>query len=186
MFPSSHGSQTPFSQSWGALSLSSSSYTVVHKYSVFQGFLPSLFSFHGAPHPMWHLGRRGGRQTSFVVQVWSLPAAGLPCHVATLDLSLGIMDSGGAHQNRAGPISFLSRIMNIARVSSHKALVCRSPLSLSPDLSSSAQPLTGAAYASGLPAWHTVKGGRENCSCPLPHLLGLLLQPRCNLVLRPS
>lgn len=129
----------------------------MHKYSVFQGFLPSLFSFHPTPLPTWAGG--GAAQTSFVVQMCSLPVAGLPCHVAVLDLPLGIMDSGGACQDRAGPISSLSGITNIASVSSHEVFVCHSLLSLSPDLSSSARHLTGAGRCTLLD-YHMAHGGR--------------------------
>lgn len=80
---------------------------------------------------------------SFVVQMRSLPFAGLRCHVAALDLSLGIMDSGGAHQDGAGLILFLSKIMESASVCSHEVLVCRSSHNLPPDLSSSALHGTG-------------------------------------------
>lgn len=99
-----------------------------------------------------------------MVQVCYLPVAGLPSHVAALDLSLGIMDSGGTHQDRAGPISFLSRIMNIASVSSHEVVMGHSPLSLSPELSSPAQPLTGAGVHFQIT--HMAHGGRGRRELP--------------------
>lgn len=111
------------------------------------------------------VGRGGAQQTSFVVQMCSLPVAGLPCHVAALDLSLGIVDSGGARQDRAGPISFPSRVTNISRVSNRELFVYHSPLSLPPDLASSAQHLPGAGVHFGIS--HMAHGGRGRRELPL-------------------
>lgn len=147
----------------GVGGFSSSSYTVLHKYTqYFRVFSPPSSPSIPTSTPN---GQGAAQQTSFVVQMRSLPVAGLPRHVAALDFSLGIVDSGRGRQDRASPISFQSRVTNISRVSSRELFVFHSPLSLPPDLASSTQHLPGAGVQFQIS--HMAHGGRGRRELPL-------------------